>query len=366
MSATTGSTTYYYAYSWGSGGDGMLGLNNTANYSSPTQVGSANVTWSKLVHKGAAVIAIKTNGTLWGWGDNTGGGLGLNNLTNYSSPKQVGALTNWASITGSQQVSIAIKTNGSMWSWGSNSFSQLGGGSSRSSPAQIGTDTNWLSVVCGGYFQAFAIRTTGTLWAWGYDNTTLGRGYLLGLNNTVNYSFNSPNQIGADTNWAAIFTQGAQSKNSFAVKTTGTLWGWGVNANGELGVGDTSGRRSPVQVGTLTTWLSGATSGIQTAAIKTDSSLWTWGAGTSGILGLNNTTNYSSPKQVGGYDWLKVVGGGYHFIAQKTAGSIWGWGSNSSGQLGDNTTTTRSSPVQIGSSTHWGTISAKSSTGHAF
>lgn len=366
-SAALGTTTFYYLYAWGADEAGQLGVRNTTNQSSPVQVASASLTWSKIVSGGGTTLAIKSNGTLWGWGENSNGQLGLGNTISYSSPKQVGALTTWASIAGNNQVGMGITTGGQLWSWGSNTFSTLGGGSSRSSPVQIGTDTNWLQVVCGGYFNAFAIKTNGTLWAWGFDNTSaLGRGYLLGLNNTTLYSFNSPVQVGGDTNWSSIFTQGNNCFNSLFVKSTGTLWGWGTNVQGQLGVGDTTGRRSPIQIGALSNWSTGATTFKQVAALKTDGSLWSWGDGSLGILGLNNTTSYSSPKNVGGYDWLKIIGGGYNFVALKTNETLWAWGNNGNGQLGLGNTTNYSSPKQIGSSNHWGGISARSNSCFAF
>ena len=84
-------------YSWGYNPYGQLGLNNTTNYSSPKQVG-ALTTWSSVSGGGYHAVSIKTNGTLWSWGRNNNGQLGLGNTTNYSSPKQVGALTSWTKL----------------------------------------------------------------------------------------------------------------------------------------------------------------------------------------------------------------------------------------------------------------------------
>ena len=86
-------TTYYNLFSWGQNNGGQLGLNNTTYYSSPKQVGSLT-DWSQLAMGAAITTAVKTDGTLWSWGYNNYGQLGLGNTTNYSSPKQVGALTN--------------------------------------------------------------------------------------------------------------------------------------------------------------------------------------------------------------------------------------------------------------------------------
>ena len=56
------------------------------------------------------MIAIKTDGTLWAWGENGFGQLGLGNVTDRSTPVQVGALADWASVSGGQSHTVAIKS----------------------------------------------------------------------------------------------------------------------------------------------------------------------------------------------------------------------------------------------------------------
>ena len=100
----------YGLRSWGYNYYGQLGLSNTTNYSSPKQVG-ALTTWSNVSSGRYHSAAIKTDGTLWSWGLNNAGQLGQNTLTNYSSPKQVGTLTTWTTLfVGSTTYStLAIK-----------------------------------------------------------------------------------------------------------------------------------------------------------------------------------------------------------------------------------------------------------------
>jgi alpha-tubulin suppressor-like RCC1 family protein len=193
-------------------------------------------------------FGLKTNGTLWTWGYGFPGTLGQNSTGYISSPVQVGALTTWLSISGGYSSIAAIKTDGTLWAWGRNYNGELGINNiiSKSSPTQVGSLTNWATVSSGFYFTV-AIKTDGTLWSWGIN--TNGK---LGLNNS-NYTYiSSPTQIGALTNWAY---SAATRTGGFAIKTTGTLWTWGWNVVGTLGLGDTINRSSPVQVGSLTTWL---------------------------------------------------------------------------------------------------------------
>ena len=348
----------YYLNSWGDNASGQLGLGNTSNRSSPNQIGSL-ANWSQAAGGANYVISVKTDGTLWGWGSNASGQLGLGNTTNYSSPKQIGALTTWAyvgtSSNGSAGASFAIKTDGTLWSWGSNSNGRLGldNTTSYSSPKQVGALANWLKVTSGSYCNfAVAIKTDGTMWSWGSNNNG-----QLGISSTYNQS--SPVQIGALTSWANVSIGFAFA---MAIKTDGTLWAWGANNQGQQGLGNTTARSSPIQVGALTAW-SKVSCGFQsdgafTQAIRTNGTLWSWGFNRSGQLGLNTTSYYatiSSPTQVGALtNWSNVSCGNQHTISSKTDGTFWAWGANNpNGQLGTGNTTTQSSPTQVGALTNW-------------
>ena len=110
---------------------------------------------------------------LWTWGYNAYGQLGNGNVTLYSSPIQVGTLTNWKQVAGGDYHTAAIKTDGTLWTWGYNLYGQLGNNTSSttvfySSPIQVGSLTNWKQVA-GGQYHTAAITTDGTLWTWGYN-----------------------------------------------------------------------------------------------------------------------------------------------------------------------------------------------------
>jgi len=294
------------------------------------------------------------SGELWTWGNqNDTGFVGDNTRIHRSSPVQIPGTT-WL-VTGVNTDSgfaQAIKTDGTMWTWGNNSEGQLGinlgkvGGvaSPRSSPVQI-PGTQW----CGqgsGAAQGFGLKTDGTLWGWGCNS--IGR---LGDVTVVDRS--SPVQI-PGTTWCAVVTAGA---STLALKTDNTLWAWGCGTEGVLGTDDTVHRSSPVQVpGTGWCQISlTATSGIAT---KTDGTLWSWGSNSVGSLGNNTVTTSSSPVQIPGTQWVcgfKSCAG--HTLAKKSDKTIWTWGSNSSGRLGLGVgdTTHRSSPTQI-PGTQWNTI----------
>jgi hypothetical protein len=358
-------------WTWGNNASGQLGLGNKVNYSSPKQVG-ALTDWVSISSGGGSngfSLATKKDGTLWSWGSNNSGQLGLSNYTYYSSPKQVGALTNWSKVSSGggnsnpgNGFSLSIKKDGTLWAWGFNNTGQLGTGTflNLNSPTQVGSLTNWLSVSCGNQHSA-AVKTDNTLWTWGN-----GAGGALGRGNTTSY--NSPKQVGTLTNWLNVC---AGSGSTFAIKTDGTLWAWGSNSNGQLGLGNITYYSSPKQVGSLTNWYSISAFTDFAVAIKTDGTLWAWGSNNNGQLGLGNTTYYSSPKQVGSLtNWYSCVAvisfSSSSVIARKTDGTLWSWGRNLNGVLGLGNITNYSSPKQIGLLNTWKKTSNNSNVNSMF
>lgn len=292
--------------------------------------------------------------SLWEWGANSSGQLGQNNTVYTSSPVQVGSLTTWSQVSASSKglnypATLAIRSDGTMWAWGSggivNDKRGLNDGNvptlPLSSPVQVGVATDWKQVSTSEQF-SFAVKTTGTLWGAGRAQY----GQLAGLSSTNVFL-----QVGALTNWDRV---SAGKFNGAAVKTDGTLWTWGYNSFGEVGDGTRTQRNSPVQVGALTNWKQVDAGEQSPVAVKTDGTIWAWGRNTMGQLGQGNTISRSSPVQIGTLtNWASVSCGNYNVAAVKTDGTLWTWGFNSNGVLGDGTTVYKSSPVQVGSLTNW-------------
>ena len=324
---------------------GQLGLGDTVVRYSLRRVGS-DTNWSKIVgseYYGVAgrfqdyYVALKTNGTLWVWGWNQYGHLGLGDTIQRNSPVQLGSAT-WSQISSGGSNVSAIRTDGTLWGWGSNNDGRLGDGTTtqRNSPVQIGSDTNWSKVECGGT-HTLAIKTNGTLWACGWN--IAGE---LGLGDTTQR--NSFTQVGSATNWSKI---AAGSRHTLAIKTDGTLWACGLNSNGQLGLGDTTQRNSLTQVGSATNWSKVFSSTHSSFAIKTDGTLWAWGLNDYYMLGDGTTTQRNSPVQIGtDTNWSGVCGGRYHTLASKTNGTVYAWGANTYGQLGHGTTAQKYGPAK--------------------
>ena len=343
-------------WAWGWNGSGQLGIGNTNNQysSSPVQAGT-DTDWSQISAGDVHSLAIKSNGTLWAWGWNGSSGrlgTGNTNIQYSSSPVQVGTATNWTKIYAGIGHSFAIKSDGTLWAWGQNIYGELGIGNTNiqysSSPVQVGTATNWLQVSAG-VGNTLALKSDGTLWAWGYG--IYGK---LGTGNVNNQ--HSPVQVGTATNWALI---SAGQYHSLAIKSDGTLWAWGENDKGQLGIGNTTNQNSPVQIGTATNWVQ-VDAGIgYSFALKSDGTLWAWGNGNLGQLGTGNTIDQNSPVQVGtDTNWTQINIGANYSLALKTNGTLWAWGDNTLGQLGIGNTTQQNNPVQIGTVTNGASISA--------
>ena len=286
-------------------------------------------------------------GELYSIGQNSHGQLGLGDTTDRTTLTQVGAVTTWDSVSCGEFHTFAKRSDGTIWSAGWNNSGELGLGDhiERTTfvEAIVGAVSIWDSVVCGA-FHTFAIGSDGTLWSTG--NNSFGQ---LGRGNTV--EIDEFRQVGALTTWSSV---ACGRLHTAAIKTDGTLWVTGRNEKGELGLGDTTERDSFVQVGALTTWSSVACNGRHTVAIKTDGTIWSTGWNENGQLGLGNTTDGDTFVQIGALTtWDSVACGGKHTLAIKTDGTLWGTGANWSGQLGVGDGVQRESFAQAGSSTSW-------------
>jgi alpha-tubulin suppressor-like RCC1 family protein len=344
-------------WAFGRNNAGQLGDGTAGNLkSSPVQVGSG-VDWQKIAGGGSFTLASKTNNTLWAFGNNGSGRLGIGNTTNYSSPTQIGALTDWNSFEAGGAFGVAVKTNGTLWTWGANDVGQLGDGSNinKSSPTQIGSATNWKKVITG-FDHTVALKLDGTLWTWG-SNEQCQQGFIVSSPQLVN-SVNTWSMIAARKQ--STVAGDTETAGGCAIRTDGTLWCWGSNIDGQVGAGLTQSIcESPRQIGSATDWAFVAVGPWSTAAVKTTGTLWAWGYNNSGELGLGHRNSVSTPVQVGLLsDWSKVSIGESFMLAVKTDFSLWSWGgSSSSGVLGSGTSTAkRSSPVQVGSLSDWSQV----------
>lgn len=332
-------------WGWGANGSGQLGDNTIVNKSSPVQIMVDNVGWVQAACGSNDIGIIKIDGTLWMCGNNYSGKLGDNTTIARSSPVQtIAGGSNWIQIACGAYHTAGVKADGTLWCWGANANGQLGDNTptARSSPVQTITGgSNWAQVACGYYYHTAAVKTDGTLWCWG--SNAYGQ---LG-DNTITLRRSPVQTIAGGSNWLQV---ACGRNHTAAIKIDGTLWCWGgFNGNGALGDGTTVNKSSPVQtVAGGSNWIQVACGYRHTIALKTDGSLWGWGYSGWGQLGVS-ISSVLSPIQIiaGSTNWIKIACGSDQTAGIKTDGTLWSCGRNNYGQLGDNTAaTSRNSPVQ--------------------
>lgn len=311
---------------WGANAQGQLGLGHASNVSTPTRLTTdtfKHAAFSKseyvaTVNAYTHLLAVKTDGSLWAAGFNHTGQLGIGSLVQQTTLTRVGVETNWATVCGSNSptsstssgsLSFGIRTDGSLWAWGKNGGTNgsIGLGTTSATvynvPTRVGAATNWLKIaVAEGpslYAHALGLRTDGTLWAWGYNASgQLGDG--------TTTAKTAPVQVGTATDWKDISASAISASGvSYALKSNGTLWGWGNNAVYQLLDGTSVNKPAPVQLGTRTDWKSLAGSVCISTYMSnlrlTDSGvLWVWGDNRNFQLGSGDTTNIPSVSPVGG------------------------------------------------------------------
>jgi len=341
-------TTIDELWGWGKGTDGQFGNSLANNSMNPIQAG-ALTTWSSARATTRHTLALSRSNALFSAGNDQWGTLGQNTYgVNRSSWTQIGSQTNWSKTSSSFWHNLAIKTDGTLWSWGLAGAGLLGHGDLvyRSSPTQIGTLTSW-AMAAAGRSHSSAIRNDGTLWSWGTGG--LGR-----LGNTSIVLRSSPVQVGTLTTWSKI---AVSMTNGAAVKTDGTLWSWGAGGSGGRGNNTATTHSSPVQLGVLTTWSTvvGSQSYVQMCGLRTDGTLWAWGSNAAGELGVGNVIVRSSPTQVGSSTaWASMELGNGGASARRTDSTVWTWGKNSYYANASNAGT--SAPVQVGALSVWKTV----------
>lgn len=292
--------------------------------------------------------ALREDGTIWTWGSNASANLGISALSFLRRPSQMGTDADWRSLAASETgySFAAIKSDGRLFTWGNNSSGQLGLGhttTSRTPPVLVNSDTDWEQVAVGSSHMV-ALKLDGSLWAWGLNSSG-----QLGDGTTTSTSV--PIRIGIATDWATVATGSA---STHALKDDGTLWAWGSNSSGRLGDGTTANRTTPTRIGTATDWVMIDGGNNHTLAVKADGSLWAWGANADGQVGDATQTNQLQPVPIlPGNQWARVYAGRGNSLAVRSDGTLWAWGLNSRGQLGDGSTDTQAAPVQIGTDTDW-------------
>ena len=340
-------TTNGNLLAWGNNSNGQLGLGVQYNIVNiPTRVGKSDE-WNFIAAGDGHVLAIMENSSIYSWGINRYGELGIKIFGDKTAPVRIEKNSTFLEVTTGQGSTGLLKSDGTVWTCGQTSGNNvipfnlggIGPISYNSSFVKL-ENLNDVKTIASGFTHSFAIKNDGTLWAWGYNNYgQLGDG-------TVNNS-KVALLIGSSNNWKSI---GAGLYYSVGIKNDGTLWSWGNNNSGQLGNGTRVSKQQPVQIGNEKNWKSISAGNSHVLAIKNDGSLWSWGQG------FSPSSIPLSPRRIGNAnDWNLISAGNTSSLAIKNDGSLWAWGSNSQGQLGLGISDLifRDLPVLIGTNVDW-------------
>lgn len=327
-------------YVWGSNAQGRLGNGIAGDTVSPSLVpGDWRNTPGSFSSAAGHTVGIKSDGTLWTWGNNSQGqlGQGAGAASSVQLPTQVGTATDWAKVSASWEHTVALKNDGSLWGWGAGSTMGTAVGTVSTPTPTVLMAGAWLDVA-NSFDNTYAIKSDGSLWATGRN--TDGQ---LGVGNLVNRAAFTQ-ESGLAVNWTKLPSLGYTVDNSYALKT-GVLFRAGAPFLAGVAGAVASSTFVASAVGA---WNQISTSGGHTLGIKTDGTLWAWGFNGNGRLGDGTEINSAIPIQVGSAsNWVAAWAGYDHSAAANAVGQVYTWGRNFSGNIGDGTFTDRFVPTLV-------------------
>lgn len=325
-------------WGWGRTDSGSLGDGAfTGQRSNPVPISVSGVT--NITVGPFHTLAIKSDGTVSGWGSNSFRQL-FGTDPAYPVPSNIPGLTNIIGVAAGMNHSMALRSDGTVWVWGGNEFGQLGLGFANSTldptPRQVPGLTNITAVAAAGNY-SLALKNDGTVWSWGSNISG-----QLGTIDQVNSRY-SPLQIPGIAN---VRTLAAGQNHVVAVKTDGTLWGWGSNGYGQTGTSNpNSTNPTPTQINSMTNFVAAAAGWGFTVAVRTDGTVWTQGWDPAQQSGNSASP---TPTQVPNITTATAASAGdFHALVLLADGTLRSWGQNQESQLGDGTTFHQPLPVQV-------------------
>ncbi|MBD0378572.1 RCC1 domain-containing protein [Paenibacillus sedimenti] len=333
-------------WGWGDNVHGQLGDGTASSRILPIAISTLSSKVTKNASSAYHSLAVKEDGTVWAWGYNKNGQLGLgtsgDNYLHYYSPTQISSLSQVKDVAVGWNHSLALKSDGTVWAWGFNGVGQLG-----QHPYQLGSSatpvqvqfpfTDPIIAIAASATYSAAIRGDGTVWVWGTNDYGMGN-----ENMTLAYS---PVQI---TGLDSVVAIAAGEHYALALKKDGNVWAWGNNSHGQLGNGTKTSSSTPVFIQGLANIQSIAAGKKHSLALMKDGTVWSWGSNEFGQLATSASGESTLPRKISYIESIQAISAGYdHSAAVTQAGTAYLWGKNYSAQLGDGTRTHKLVPTPI-------------------
>ena len=329
-------------WGWGRNHSKLLGENNVVEqrwekkqgiFKEP-QLLDNNRRWKTVDHVEDWGYAIAEDGSLWGWGysDENIPANGSNNTS--STLLKIGDDTDWKDVIANDSGALLLKENGELYVVGRNIYSLMGHPNAfkTSVPVKMGVDNDWDYIAPSYYYSAMAIKTDGSLWAWGANHTG-----QLGLPKTNDSFVTQPTKVHETLKFKSA---SVGHKSGLAVSTDGELYGWGNNLSGELGNKEFATYQPFTKITTITQPLKGAILiGRSGAVLTTNGTLKMFGSNDAGQLGAGEGSNFKTPRKINldpitkeDIKYIKNDFGRTGVLLKN--GEIWMFGRNDGGALG--------------------------------
>lgn len=352
-----GLTNIGTVYTWGDNSYGELGNGTNVGSLSPVQVLTAADTPLENISEIAAGasfgLALTTAGTVYAWGSNATGQLGINSLVSSSYAVQVQGVGGTGNLSGINALeangssAYALKgSTGEVYAWGKNTYGQLGINSTKnwSTPVFVRNESdngnlNLITKISAGVFSMYALGDGGQVWAW-------GRNHKMQLGDTSITQRNLPSRTQFDGNdLTNIQDISGGEFYAVALGIDGAIYTWGTNVNGSTGLGTLVGNSDVSQVQGIANAINVYASSNVAFALLADGSFYSWGSDVYQMLGDGNVTRDLPTLVTPTVPLESLVDGTTSMLGLDASGNIYGWGSNTSGLIGDGTTDVRPTPV---------------------
>ena len=319
-------------HAWGGNGYGQLADGTTNARTSPIVMPNGSNT-DQITAGESHVVLMKTDGTVWSSGRNMSGQLGIGSLVQAVAPTLTAAPNTLAKVFPGFRHTLAIRNDGTVAAWGDNNSGQLGDGSFDSKTMTTVTGLTSITALAVGMNHSIALKSDGTVWAWGQNSSgELGRSTSATPLSLV------PLQVPGLSGVVGI---ASGFNHVLAVKSDGSVWGWGFNGDGQIGDGTSTSREAPTRISIAScTGCKVSTGGYSSYALRTDGTVLAWGANNYAQL-ANGSLLVSQfvPAPIAGLtDVATLSTGAAHALVIKKDGSVSGWGWNELGQVGINST----------------------------